>query len=217
MNDEIFETVLNDILNEQRETNRLLRQAIEEQRAMQEKLNGFDQRLTDIKIDAPPADTSAIQKVTGDGIEKITTLVAASVEKINTTLAEKFEKVNAIVEAQPKPVVRQLRFVFFPEHDYNGMYRFFLTRVLGFFIILVLIAALFTLGRDYLNRPSDPFSRTNANGLPYMQFPASTPPGPKPVTGPIHHPRQQKHLKPLSDSLDPSAVSTSPDSLHYNK
>lgn len=214
MNDEILNAVINDILNEQRETNRQLRQMIDEHRALQEKVNGFDQRLADQKIEAPPADTTAIQQVTTDGMEKIAALLAADREKINTIISEKFEKFIAIVEAQPKPIVRQLRFVFFPEHDHNGMYRFFLNRILGSFIILAIIAALFTLGRDYLNRPSDPFSSSNTNSPPSMQSHTSELPRTKSGSGQPHHPRQQKHPKPLPDSLDPAAVTINSDTLH---
>ncbi len=66
-------------------------------------------------------------------------------------VAGEFQKVSAIVEAQPKAIVRQWRLVFFPEHDYHGYYKFFVTRFLFWVTILAGIAVLFRLGMHWLD------------------------------------------------------------------
>ena len=223
MNQEVFETVLNDILQELQEGNRLKRQLDQQVQTLKEKVDGFEQRLADIRVVAPAVDIAPLQQLIKEGTENITALVSSHLEKTNGIIEEKIRKFMAGIEDQPKPIVRQWRILFFPENDYSGTFRIFLNRVCGWGTLLVLIAALFTLGQDYINRPRDPNPSYTGNGFHTMQFPGSKASNPNPNLSPnsganpgsgkTRHPRQQKHPKPSADSLSGSPGPTSSDSL----
>jgi hypothetical protein len=145
MKEEIFESVLNEILEDQKQCTLVIKDLYAAVAVLTEKVAGFDQRLNE-QVVAPPADTLAVQKVIDEGLARIEQRFLDSVEKNKQILTATFEKTNAIVEAQPKAIVRQFRFFHIPEHDPEGNFRYFVNRILLWLFGLSIVAALFLLG-----------------------------------------------------------------------
>lgn len=150
MKEDILETVLNEVLEEQKLSNGQLKELENRLSALTGKVETFDRRLNE-QIVAAPADTQPIQQLINEGHHKIKEILTQREEDIKSAVGKEFQKVSAIVEAQPKAIVRQWRLVFFPENDYHGYYKFFVTRFLFWLTILALIAVLFRLGTQWLD------------------------------------------------------------------
>lgn len=146
MNEEIFQTVLNEILDEMKVFSLRAKDLQNTVADLKEKVAAFDQRLTE-QVVAPPADTRAVQEAIKEELAKIEQLTTESIGKMGLTVTEGFQKVNAVVEAQPKSVVRQLRFVFYPEYKSEN-YRFTLSRILLWTIAILVVFMLFTLAQE---------------------------------------------------------------------
>jgi len=151
MKEEVFETVLNEVLEELKLSKEEVKSGMA---TLTEKVEKIDRRL-DEQVVAAPADTQPIQQIITEGhqkIEKSLTERHDDMKKmVAKMVAEEFQKVSAIVEAQPKPNVRQFRLILFPENDYHGYYKFFVTRLLMWLTILAGIAVLSHLGMHWLD------------------------------------------------------------------
>ncbi len=129
METEIMQTVMNEVLGELKE--------IKQQQAGQTKIlsgltgkvESFEQKVCDIKVFAPPVDTSHIEFSVADGINRI----------------------KSTIEAQPKCIIRQFRVLLFPEHYADQYYKIVFGRLLLWIIILVLSTYLFALGKQFIN------------------------------------------------------------------
>jgi hypothetical protein len=150
MKEEVFETVLNEVLDELKISNRKIEELEKGIESLTKKIETFDRRLNE-QIVAPPADTQPIQQIITEGQHKMEEILTERNKDIKKIVAEEFQKVSAIVEAQPKAIVRQWRLLFFPENDYPGYYKFFVTRVLLWVTILAGIAVLCRLGMHWLD------------------------------------------------------------------
>ncbi|HWK07796.1 MAG TPA: hypothetical protein VNS58_29390 [Puia sp.] len=150
MNEEIFESVLNEILEEMKVFSLLAKDLQNTVADLKEKVTAFDQRLTE-QVVAPPADTLAVQQVLKEGLNKIERLNIDSVDKINGSVTAGFQKISQLVETRAEAVLRHRRFVFYPEND-NPNYRFFLSRLLLFITGTIVIGLLFVLAWQWVVR-----------------------------------------------------------------
>ena len=71
MNEQIITEVLNDILEELKQSNQSLKTLQITIGDLQEKTTGFEQKLTKQQVIAPPADTTSIEELTGRAINTI--------------------------------------------------------------------------------------------------------------------------------------------------
>ncbi|HEX9509097.1 MAG TPA: hypothetical protein VF939_01345 [Puia sp.] len=213
MNEEIFQAVLNEILDEMKVFSQLTKDLQNTVADLKEKVAAFDQRLNE-QVVAPPADTFAVQQVIKECLEKTEQLNADSVDKMSHTVSEGFQKVNGVVEAQPKAVVRQLRFVFYPEYN-SGNFRFSIKSLFLFGTVLVLISAGVSLVQKWMDNVHSERLQSH-----YATFPASHSEtlSPRPNTLPGEslptHRRPSGRLKKINmDSLAAASPSI-PDSTH---
>ena len=149
MKEEIFESVLNEILEDQKLSTQIIKDLQTAVTNLTEKVAGFDQRLNE-QVVAPPADTLAVQKVIDEGLARIEQRTLDSANKTSQTLTETFQKITAIVEAQPKAIIRQFRIFAIPEHDPEGNFRYFFSRILLWLLALSIVTALFVLASHYM-------------------------------------------------------------------
>ena len=80
--------------------------------------------------------------------------------------------ISAIVEAQPKNVIKQWRLSIFPDNDFNGSFRHMVNKITLGMICFALIAAGYKLGTHYLDRP------VSASQAAALQTVDSVTPGP---------------------------------------
>ncbi len=126
METEIIESVLKEILEEQKaglQVNRELSANIDN---LTSKMEGVYQKLELQKAPLPPADTKLMQSIISTGIRQI----------------------QQTVEAQPKNIVRQFRFLLFPEQLAEQYYRIVFGRLLFWMMIFLLATYLFVLGKQ---------------------------------------------------------------------
>lgn len=201
----IFETVLNEILEDQKrltDSVKALNTTITDLRDkltdLQTKVDGFDQRLSDQIITAPPADTQAIQLLVQDGMTSF-----------RGELKEGIGHVGTLIEAQPKAVVRQTRILLFPESDHNGNFKYLIGKIFLALILIVLLGVLLNLGSQYIDRTHPPHNvgesaRTDGfRGLPPAEIP-----------GEQHRQAGRKEKKSKIDTLNKTDMSATSDSLH---
>jgi len=150
MNEEIFSTVLNEILDELKESNQSLKTLQTTVKELQTTTAGFEQKLTDQQVIAPPADTTAIQELTGTAIAGMQEAVKTQLDAARCDTGNKMDHIASIVEAQPKAVVKQWRLSFFPDHDINGSFRHLINKCILALICIVLIGACYSLGLHYI-------------------------------------------------------------------
>lgn len=150
MKEDVFETVLNDVLEELKKSNGEIKNMQSEIAALKEKVETFDGRLNE-QVVAAPADTQPIQQIITEGYHKIEKSLTERRDEMKKMVAEGFQKVSAIVEAQPKAIVRRYQVALFPENDPHGNYKFAVTRFLRWAAILAAMGVLLRLGTQWLD------------------------------------------------------------------
>ena len=126
MDSEIMESVLSEILEEQKAGLQATKELVTSIKELTGKVDGFIQKTDQHKAVAPPADTKVLQAIIINGIQQI----------------------QQTVEAQPKPVIRQFRFLLFPEMYADQYYRIVFGRLLFWMMIFMLATYLYVLGKQ---------------------------------------------------------------------
>jgi len=129
---QVLKDALNENLKEQQTTNKQIEDLTREVKDSGQKVDGFGQKLEDQKIIAPPADTGPIQGILTDFLGRIT----------------------RIVMDQPKTVVRQWRFLLFPETNAGQYYKIVFGRLIPWGFAFIATAFIFSLGREYIQSSS---------------------------------------------------------------
>jgi hypothetical protein len=183
MNEQIINEVLNDILEELKQSNQSLKTLQTTIGDLQEKTSGFEQKLTEQQVIAPPADTTAIRELTGGAINSI-----------QQDVKDQLGIISAIVEAQPKNVIKQWRLSIFPDNDLNGSFKHLVNKITLGMICFALIAAGYKLGLHYLDRP------VSASQATALQTFGSVTPGPNEIKNKLDT-LYKKYMRKKADSL----------------
>jgi len=125
---EILDTVLKDMLEEQKKANDLTQEQNKKLASLTENTETFDRRLDQLKIIAPPADTTPIQ----------------------TILKKELQTMNQILANQPKSVIRQVRLILFPETNPDRYYKIVFGRLVPWVIFICTAICLIPLGEQYI-------------------------------------------------------------------
>jgi len=133
MEPKVLDTVMNELLDEQKRTNELLEQETAQQKEIAQKVEGFDDKLGKVRLVVPAIDTKPIVGL----------------------MENHFEKIIKILEAQPKNVVYQRRYLLFPEDNTGYYYKIIFGRLIPWAIVIVIFAFLLNLGNTYLERQSE--------------------------------------------------------------
>ncbi|WP_311950726.1 hypothetical protein [Mucilaginibacter terrae] len=92
-------------------------------------LVSFEQKTSDLKVEIPKPDLS----------------------EVTATLDVKLTNIQQAVERKPVPVIRQFRFLLFPETNTEHYYKIIFGRILPWLVIVLISTYLFSLGSDWLN------------------------------------------------------------------
>jgi hypothetical protein len=133
MEPKVLETVMNELLDEQKRTNELLEQETAQQKEIGKKVEGFDDKLGKVQLVVPAIDTGPIVSL----------------------MEQHFEKITKILEAQPKNVVHQRRYLLFPENNTGHYYKIIFGRLIPWAIVIIIFAFLLNLGNSYLEKQSE--------------------------------------------------------------
>lgn len=126
MDNEIMESVLTEILEEQKLAARATQELGATLKALAGQVDSFQKKLEHQKVIAPPANTKVVQEIVADGILKIQQTVAG----------------------QPKSITRNFRLLLFPEMYAENYYRIVFGRLLFWMIMLLLATYLFVMGKQ---------------------------------------------------------------------
>jgi hypothetical protein len=127
---EILQTVLTELLQEFKEVKQ---QQVETAKAlleMRNKVAGFEQKLTDVKIVTPSVNVQPLTIAIDNGLDKI----------------------KSTIEAQPKSITKQFRIMLFPEYGTMEYYKLVFGRVLFWMLMFLIATYLYLLGREFIER-----------------------------------------------------------------
>lgn len=132
------ELTLKEILIEQIEENKATRKYItqleqtiaDRDQVIKDLIIGFEEKSGNLKVVVPKPDLL----------------------EINNTLDAKLTGIQQAVERKPVPVIRQLRFLLFPETNTEHYYKIAHGRILPWLAIVLISTYLFFLGRDWLSK-----------------------------------------------------------------
>jgi hypothetical protein len=126
METEIMQTVLNEVLEELKELHRQQANLTTVISDLNNKVDGFELKLTDIKVTAPPTNLEPVTSAIDGGILRL----------------------GVIIEQQPKSITRHFKFQLFPEYDAPEYYKMVFGRLLFWMMIFVIATYLFALGKQ---------------------------------------------------------------------
>lgn len=132
------ELTLKEILTEQIEENKATRKYIteleqtiaERDQVIKDLIINFEEKSSNIKVVVPKPDLSAV----------------------NATLDAKLTGIQQAVEKKPVPVIRQMRFLLFPETNTEHYYKITLGKILPWLVAVIITTYVFSLGRNWLDK-----------------------------------------------------------------
>lgn len=128
METQILETVLTDMLEEQKSTNQVLLELTTQIRELKATQETFEKKLQEQKIIAPPPDLLPVISALGRGINEI----------------------GQKVEAQPKNVIRQVRLLLFPADNADRYYKIIFGRLFPWMGLFITAVFFISLGKEYV-------------------------------------------------------------------
>lgn len=129
----IIETVLTDMLEEQKVTNQLSADLIRKLGEVEEKVAAFTEKLDHLKVSAPSADIRPFQSLLAEGLMHI----------------------SKVVKGQPKNVIKQTRFLLFPENNTGYYYKIIFGRIFPWALLFLLSVFIISLGNKYLDASTE--------------------------------------------------------------
>lgn len=129
METEIMQTVLTEVLEELKEVKEQQEKAAKALLTITEKVDGFEQKLSGIKV-APPA---------------------VNMTPVIATILQGLDKINNTIESQPKSITRQFRILLFPEYGAREHYGLVFGRLLMWMFFILIATYLFMLGKGYIH------------------------------------------------------------------
>ena len=128
MDNDILETVLKEILDEQAQTNQLNWQNTKTLIEQGNRLSAIEKGLDNKQFASVLPDNKKVEDICATGIKKITEIVAD----------------------QPRQVIHQKRILLFPEYNTNEYYKIVFGRVLGWLVLLIIATYFFVLGKGFI-------------------------------------------------------------------
>jgi hypothetical protein len=132
------ELTLKEILTEQIEENKATKKYITQleqtianrDQVIKDLIVSFEEKSSNLKVVVPKPDLSAV----------------------NATLYAKLTSIQQAIEKKPVPVIRQLRFLLFPETNTEHYYKITLGRILPWLVIIIMATYVFSFTKDWLWR-----------------------------------------------------------------
>ena len=129
MEEEVIKTVLNEVLQELKEVKQKHSEIINFANGLKKKVDGFEQKLTEIKFVPPAIDLSPVTSGIYKGLDKV----------------------NGAIEAQPKSVRKEFRILLFPEYNATENYKIVFGRLLFWMVVVLVATYLFVLGKHLID------------------------------------------------------------------
>jgi hypothetical protein len=124
------ETVLRDMLEEQKITSQLNQDLAEKISKLDNKVETFNQKLEQQQVVAPPADVKPIEEA----------------------VIHHFNHFCEILNNQPKSVIRRVRLLLFPETNAGHYYKIVFGRLMPWVLVLILATYGFSLGKQFIEK-----------------------------------------------------------------
>jgi len=136
-------------------------------KALEGKVTGFEHMLKDQQVVVQPPDLDPafeeIRRLTRETGEAASETIGTVQEKardmldqVQVTVGQKLSEIRTVIDdrlaEQPRPVIKQWRVSLFPESDKAGSYKYFIGWLFGGIVLALSVAALFSLGRQYLDK-----------------------------------------------------------------
>lgn len=169
MNEEMIKEVLEDVLQELKDGNRLLTECRGVVAACDERVSGFEQKLKEQQVIVEPVDlTPALEVMRTEAaamfkressvadlarglllVEQKTLRehTAKCIKDLSDVVEAAVKRIDAAATEQQKPIVRQYRYVLF-EKESN--YKLFMNWVFGTIVVVVVVGAFFLLEKQYI-------------------------------------------------------------------
>ncbi|MEJ7830563.1 MAG: hypothetical protein WKF91_20305 [Segetibacter sp.] len=128
MDEEVLQTVLTKLLQEFKEVKQQQGETAKALFELKNKVAGFEQKLTDVRI-VPPA---------------------INVQPITTAIDNGLDKIKSTIEAQPKSITKQFRVLLFPEYNAMEYYKVVLERVLFWMLMFLIVTYLYLLCKQFI-------------------------------------------------------------------
>ena len=128
MDKDIMETVLTEMLEEQKQNNLLNRENTQALVEQDKRLSAIEKKLDNKSLAPIPTDTKQLERLIAEGINKTI----------------------AIVADQPRQVIHQKRILLFPEYNANEYYKIVFGRVLGWLVLIIIATYFFILGKGFI-------------------------------------------------------------------
>ncbi len=243
MSEQVVLTVLNEVLGELKEANKSLKEMDGTIKALESRVTGFEQMLKDQQVIVQPPDLGPafeeIRRLTSETGETASETIGNVQEKatdilnqVQVTVEQKLSEIRKVIDGrlaeQPKPIVRQWRVSLFPESDRAGSYKYFISWLFGGTVLVLLVGALFSLGRQYLDKwhpsPDEPRPAMSMEEVQARRDVKAAPPAVVLHQGPTRKTRRQtdslaraKRLEKIIDTLHNILIQYLPDSLRENE
>jgi hypothetical protein len=128
METEMIQTVLTELVEELKELKQQDAKVMVVVSDLNNKVDDFELKLTNIKVTAPATD----------------------LEPITSAVYRHLFRIGGIIEEQPKSITRQYRILLIPEHGAREYYRIVFGRLLFWMMIFLIATNLFSLGRQFI-------------------------------------------------------------------
>jgi hypothetical protein len=128
METDVVHTVLNEVLEDLKELKHQQVNLTTVISDLNNKVDDFELKLSDIKVTAPPTNLEPIMSAIDLGIYWL----------------------GGIIEEQPKSITRQIKFQFFPEYGATEYYKIVFGRLLFWMMIFLIATYLFALGKQFV-------------------------------------------------------------------
>jgi hypothetical protein len=129
METEMIQTVLTELVEELKELKQQDAKLMAVVSDLNNKVDEFELKLTNIKVVAPATD----------------------LEPITSAVHEQLFRIGGIIEEQPKNITREYKILLFPEHGAREYYKLVFGRLLFWMMIFLIATYLFSLGKQFID------------------------------------------------------------------
>jgi len=169
----MFRTVLNEMVEELKQLHQGTKEINKTITGLQEKIDGFDRRLENLQVVAPPVDLGPLQEQMTESISAFNQQAKETMEGMQGAFTRQLQTLTDTLAAEPKPIVRRISL--FPENDRHGSYKYFIKALFLSILGFGLLAGLYALGQQWLDQRAAERSQVQVRPvyLPERAYPSA--------------------------------------------
>jgi hypothetical protein len=226
MSEQIVLTVLNEVLEELKEANKSLKEMGGTVKALELRVHAFEQK--EIRIEPPDLEPLKTKLDELPGLINLEMMrvdtgmqhqIVAQCGELRRETAAGMLRIAAVVEAQPKPIVRRISL--FPENDKEGNYKTFIRWLIGGTIGAMVVLTAYVLINEQIQRTYPRETQAAVSGS-NLGLPPAPPPPISTAAGAAGKARKagfRQHSKKTAkkiDTLEQNVIQTEMDSVGRN-